>query len=122
IDSTWLAMVKQHGAQHGIGPLAEQIASDSSGRLSVADPTVRARILGLRNDPVLSAGLAAEYAKSNKEEVERALGRPAGSTDLYLAHFLGAAGATALLKAVQQDGTRRAADLLPEAAAANHAA
>jgi Transglycosylase SLT domain len=121
IESTWLAMVKQHGAQHGIGQLAQQIATDGAGRLSVADPAARAHILALREDPVLSAGLAAEYTKSNKDEVERALGRPAGSAELYLAHFLGAGGATQLLKAVQEDSRQSAAALLPDAAGANHA-
>lgn len=118
-DATWLDMVREHGAQHGIGELAQQITTGPSGRSIVADPATRERILGLRKDPALSAAFAAEYAKSNKEEVERALGRPAHSTDLYLAHFLGAGGATELLKAIQKNGATPAANLLPEAAAAN---
>ena len=118
-DTTWLDMVRQHGAQHGIGQLAQQVTTNAAGHPVVADPTTRAQILGLRKDPGLSASLAAEFAKSNKEEVERALGRPAHSADLYLAHFLGAGGATELLKAIQQNGATPAATLLPEAAAAN---
>ena len=121
IDSTWLSMMRQHGAEHGLGALAQQITTDSAGRSVVADPLVRERILALRKDPVVSAALAAELAKSNKAEVERVLGRPAHSTDLYLAHFLGASGATELLKAVGQNGSTPAASLLPEAAAANRA-
>jgi hypothetical protein len=120
-DATWLDMVRQHGAQHGIGQLAQQVTTNAAGHPTVADPATRAQILGLRKDPGLSASLAAELAKSNKEEVERALGRPAHSADLYLAHFLGAGGATELLKAIQQNGSKPAADLLPEAAAANRA-
>jgi hypothetical protein len=118
-DATWLDMVRQHGAQHGIGQLAQQVTTNGAGHPVVADPVARAHILGLRKDPGLSASLAAELAKSNKEEVERALGRPAHSADLYLAHFLGAGGATELLKAIQQNGATPAATLLPEAAAAN---
>ena len=118
-DATWLDMVRQHGAQHGIGQLAQQVTTNSAGHPTVADPATREHILSLRKDPGLSASLAAELAKSNKEEVERALGRPAHSADLYLAHFLGAGGATELLKAIQQNGAKPAADLLPEAAAAN---
>jgi hypothetical protein len=121
IDSTWLDMVRQHGAQHGLGDLAQQITTDASGRPAVADPAEREKILALRTDPTVSAALAAEFAKSNKAEVERAIGRPAHSADLYLAHFLGAGGASELLKAVQTDGATPAAQLLPEAAAANHA-
>jgi hypothetical protein len=119
IDSTWLDMVRQHGAKHGIGQFAEQVTSDGSGRPHVADPIMREHILALRKDPRISAALAGEFAQDNKTEVERALGRPAGKTDLYLAHFLGAGGATEILKAVRQDGTTPAVDILPEAASAN---
>src|SRR5258708_728911 len=121
IDSTWLDMVRQHGAQHGLAQFAQQVTTDASGRSTVADPKIRAQILDLRKDPRLSAALAAELARDNKAEVERALGRPAGSTDLYLAHFLGAGGATEVLKAINQNGATPAAALLPEAAAANRA-
>jgi hypothetical protein len=119
IDSTWLDMVRQHGAKHGIGQLAEHVTSDASGRPHVADPIMRERILALRKDPRISAALAGEFAQDNKTEVERALGRPAGKTDLYLAHFLGAGGATEILKAIRHDSSTPAADILPEAASAN---
>jgi hypothetical protein len=121
IDSTWLDMVRLHGAQYGIGDLAAQVTTDAAGRSVVPDAATRAHILDLRKDPRLSAAFAAEYAKSNKETVERALGRPAASTDLYLAHFLGAGGATELLKTIQRDGSVPAAAILPEAASANRA-
>jgi hypothetical protein len=121
IDSTWLDMVRQHGAKHGIGQLADQVTSDAAGRPHVADPAVRQSILALRKDPQISAALAGELAHDNKAEVERALGRPAQKTDLYLAHFLGASGATELLKAIQHNGATPAADILPEAASANRA-
>jgi hypothetical protein len=120
IESTWLSMVRQHGAQHGVGDLAKQISIDSSGRPVVANPDVKAQILALRKDPQLSAALAGELARSNKTEIERAIGRKAGNAELSLAHFLGAGGATELLKAIQQNGSMPAATLLPDAAAANH--
>lgn len=119
IDSTWLDMVRHHGAKHGIGQLAEHVTTDAFGRLHVADPIMRERILALRKDPRISAALAGEFAQDNKTEVERALGRPAGKTDLYLAHFLGASGATEILKAIRHDGSTPAVDILPEAASAN---
>jgi len=121
IESTWLQMVQRFGAKYGIGGLAQQVSLDSVGHAHVADPATRQQILGLRTDPRLSAAFAAEYTKENKTEVERALGRPAGTTDLYMAHFLGAGGATEFLKAMQSNGGAIGADLLPEAAAANHA-
>jgi hypothetical protein len=121
IDSTWLQSVKQYGAKYGLGQYAALITTDSSGRPQVADPAVKQQILNLRKDPQISAEIAAEFAKGNKDEVERALGRPANPTDLYLAHFLGAQGATEMVKTVASASSTRAADLLPQAAAANHA-
>ena len=121
INSTWLSLVQRFGEKYGAGSLAQQITIDSTGRASVADPVVRERILALRKDAPLSAALAGEYARANKVAIEGALGRPAGNAELYLAHFLGATGATALLKAVTQNGDALGAALLPGAAAANHA-
>jgi hypothetical protein len=121
IESTWLQMVQRFGAKYGIGDLAQQVTVDTAGHSHVADPATRAQILNLRTDPRLSAAFAAEYTKENKAEVERALGRSAGSTDLYMAHFLGAGGATEFLKAMKSNAGAIGADLLPEAAAANHA-
>jgi hypothetical protein len=119
IDATWLGLVQRFGAQYGAGDLARQITVDGSGRPAVADPATRQRILDLRKDPRLSSALAGEYARQNKRELELALGRPAANADLYMAHFLGASGAMAFLKAAATAGTTPAADLLPEAAAAN---
>lgn len=119
VDRTWLDMVRRHGAKHGLADAAQAIATDSGGRPSVSDPAQRQRILDLRKDPAISAALAGEYANDNKGEIERALGRKATGTDLSLAHFLGAGGATELLRQVQSNAAAPAADLFPEAAAAN---
>ncbi len=119
IDTTWLGLVQRFGEKYGVGALAQQITTDSAGRASVADPATRQRILDLRKDPRLSAAMAAEFARQNKGELEQALGRPASNADLYMAHFLGAGGATTFLKAVASAGATPGADLLPDAAAAN---
>ncbi|HXQ53207.1 MAG TPA: transglycosylase SLT domain-containing protein [Stellaceae bacterium] len=119
IDSTWLDMVHRFGAKYGAGDLASQISVSAAGKPEVADPATRQRILALRSDPALSASLAGEYAKLNKDEVERALGHGVGAADVYMAHFLGAGGATQFLRALESDGATPAADLLPDAAANN---
>src|SRR5688500_1485922 len=62
IESTWLRMVHDHGDKHGIGDAARAITATESG-LRVSDPATRARILALRDDPKLSAAMAAEYAR-----------------------------------------------------------
>src|SRR5690348_6886037 len=97
VDSTWLDMVHRFGDKYGIGGLAQQISETGNGRLVVADPGVKQKILDLRQDPAISACLAAEYAKQNRAEMEQALGRPLSRGDLYMAHFLGAGGATQFL-------------------------
>ncbi len=120
IDSTWLHSVKQYGAKHGLGQYADAITTDDSGHLHVADAAMKQKILDLRKDPQVSSDIAAEFARANKDQVEKALGHKASSTDLYLAHFLGAQGATEMVKTVENAGSTKAADLLPQAAAANH--
>ena len=119
IDGTWLQMVQRFGAKYGIGDLAQQVTLDGAGRAHVADPAVRQQILDLRRDPKLSAAFAAEFTRSNQADLERALGRSVNHADLYMAHFLGAGGASRFLQAVGSNGDAIAADLLPEAAAAN---
>jgi soluble lytic murein transglycosylase-like protein len=115
IDSTWLGMVREAGAKHGLGDLAAKVRGDGS----VADPQVRRQILELRKDPKVSALIGAEFALSNKQHLEQALGRNVGAAELYMAHFLGAGGATRFLQAVDRNANLKAADMMPQAAAAN---
>src|SRR6185312_14321309 len=119
VDSTWLDMVHRFGDKYGVGDLAQQISQTGSGKLTVANASTKQKILDLRQDPAISACLAAEYAKQNQNEMEQALGRPLSRGDLYMAHFLGAGGATQFLKALDSKGDMPAAKLLPDAAAAN---
>jgi hypothetical protein len=121
IESTWLTMVRNKGGSVGLGDLAQQIDSTAGGP-RVADAATRRKILDLRNDPTIAATMAAEYAKSNRDQLEQNLGRPATPTDLYMAHFLGASGATKFLSAVNATPGKAGADVLPEAASANRAA
>ena len=119
VDSTWFDMVHRFGDKYGVGNLARQIAQTSSGKLVVANASTRQEILDLRHDPAISASLAAEYTKQNRSEMEQSLGRPLSRGDLYMAHFLGAGGATQFLKVLDRKGDTPAAKLLPDAASAN---
>lgn len=116
---TWLELIKLHGAAHGLAEEAAQIERTPHGDYVVADAGQRQKILALRRDPALSSLIAGEYAKDNKHWLEKSLHRHVGSTELYLAHFLGPAGAVKLLKARAEDPTQSAADLVPQAAAKN---
>jgi hypothetical protein len=116
---TWLQLVKMHGAVHGLGDMASHIHRTAQGDYVVDNAKIRREILDLRRDPPTAALMAGEYAKDNKVWLEHALGRPVGSADLYLAHFLGPGGAAKLLKAKGADPEQVAAELLPKAAAKN---
>ncbi|NBB82341.1 MAG: transglycosylase SLT domain-containing protein, partial [Alphaproteobacteria bacterium] len=119
IDQTWLGMVKTHGARYGLEEAARSIEVTGGGRYTVADPATRDQILDLRFDPRLNAVMAAEFAAGNQAHLEATVGGPVGSTELYLAHFLGAGGAETFLKALHRDPDRPAAEVFPAAARAN---
>ncbi|MFN4310619.1 MAG: transglycosylase SLT domain-containing protein [Ferrovibrio sp.] len=119
IESTWLEMVRDHGAKYGLAEQAGQISSGSDGRPRVSDPQLRRDILALRDDPRIAAAMAAEYARSNQQILSREFGVEMQKVDLYLGHFLGASGATKFLAALRENPAQNAASLLPEAAAAN---
>ena len=115
IESSWLAVVKRHGAEHGLGWAANAIGPGNR----VADAGTRAAILALRNDPAAASLMAAEHASDNKDAIEGSLGREATGTDLYMAHFLGLGGATKFLSAMKANPDASAAALFPSAARAN---
>lgn len=119
IDSTWLQMVRDHGAKYGLTTEAQQISTGPDGKPSVADPAMRRAILSLRDNPRIASAMAAEYARTNQQTLSRDLGIQPGQTDLYLGHFLGTSGASKFLGALQDNPAQNAAALLPEAAAAN---
>ncbi|PWC54612.1 hypothetical protein [Azospirillum sp. TSO22-1] len=122
IDSTWLTTLKEHGGDHGLGQYANAIQTRSDGRPYVSDPEMRNKILELRKDPNVSALMAAEFTKDNQDYLKENVDKgQIGSTELYMAHFLGAAGAAKFLNAMHDSPNRQAQDLFPEAAAANKA-
>lgn len=119
IEQSWLGVMKEHGAEHGMGWAANSIQRTASGRLTVSDPALRRAILDLRSNPETASLMAAEHASDNKDALEASLGREASGTDLYMAHFLGLGGAKQFLKAMQAAPDRNAAGLFPAAAHAN---
>ena len=118
IEQSWLAVVKKHGSEHGLGWAADSIQQTAGGRYAVSGGQ-RAAILALRNDPDVASLMAAEHAGDNKTAIEAATGRPATGTDLYMAHFLGQGGARSFLTQMQANPDRSAAALFPAAARAN---
>jgi len=121
IESTWLDTMKRHGERFGMGDLAAQIGTTRNGDAYVADPAARAAILDLRNDPQVASLMAAGLAEDNRAHLMPILGRQPDSSELYLAHFLGAGGAGRFLSAMQDNPSQSAASLFRRPAAANRA-
>lgn len=119
VEQTWLQTLKAHGAEHGFGAEAAAIDETPSGKLTVADPARRQAILALRTDPQASALMAAAMTRDSKDQLERALGRPVGDGELYLAHFFGAGGAAKFIAASDAAPDQPAATSFPDAAASN---
>lgn len=111
-SGTWLDTVRRHGAEYGLGWAADALKAG-------ADPATRAAILDLRRDPQAAAHMAGAFAADNRARLETGLGRAATATDLYMAHFLGSAGALRFLRARDADPQAVAASVAPAAAHAN---
>ncbi|MGJ0425536.1 transglycosylase SLT domain-containing protein [Methylocystis sp.] len=116
VEKTWLKAMKTFGWRHGHGETAAVIASDDSARVSGQK---RARILGLRNDPYLSAVLAAEMLKKDSSRIAEKLGRPLTRGETYLIHFLGPDDAERFMRTMDEAPHTSAASLLPRPARAN---
>jgi hypothetical protein len=120
IGGTWLETLSRHGTEHGLDWAGTAISS-IGGRATISDPGVRAQVMALRYDPDVSALMAAELTRDNAAELSGFLGREPEPAELYLAHFLGSAGARTFLGALQNSPDMSAAALFPKPAAANQA-
>jgi hypothetical protein len=119
IEQTWLGMLKQEGPALGYGRYAEAIARTASGRYVVTDPSWKAAIMNLRADPTANAVMAGAFTRQNAAHLGRRLGRAPTEGELYIAHFLGAGGASRLIRAAESNPLIRAAAVFPGAAKAN---
>jgi len=121
VDRTWLATLKQSGPGLGYGRYADAITQDAHGRYQIADPTMRAQIFALRDDPAANAAMAGAFTRDNAHRLSQSLGRPPTDGELYMAHFLGAHGASRLIGLAGNSPGTTAASAFPKAAAANRA-
>jgi hypothetical protein len=119
IDQTWLTTLKSAGPAHGYKQYADAITIGADGRYEVPDPNMRAAIMKLRNDPAVSATMAGAFTQINAAQLASALGRQPSEGELYIAHFLGPDGAVKLTNAMTGQPNANAAQMFPQAAAAN---
>lgn len=121
IDQTWLATLKNAGAAHGYGQYADAITVTADGHYEVTDPTMRAAIMRLRSDPAASATMAGAFTQNNSVQLATTIGRMPTEGELYIAHFLGSDGAARLINTAAKQPRLNAAEMFPQAAAANPA-
>jgi hypothetical protein len=119
IDQTWLGTVKEAGPALGYNGYADAITKSPSGTYSVSDPTTRAAILKLRDDPQVASAMAGVLTQSNSFKLTGQIGRRPTDSELYMAHFMGVGGAAKLIANAEDNPQASGARLFPNAAAAN---
>ena len=119
LDQTWLATLKQAGPSLGYGKYADAITKTTSGRYVISDPSMQQQVMALRKDPTANAVMAGAFSNANAKVLSDRLGRAPTDGELYIAHFLGAAGAVRLIAGAQTQPNVSAASLFPKAAQAN---
>jgi len=119
IDQTWLATMKRSGPSLGYAAYADAIV-ETGGRFEVPNPLLRQNILALRDDPAANAALAGALTRNNAAALAARLGRDPSEAELYIAHVLGAAGATKLMMLGAVSPAAPADAAFPAAAEANH--
>jgi hypothetical protein len=119
IDQTWLTTLKESGPALGYGRYADAIVQTPSGHYTVPDPAMRQQTLALRDDPAANAAMAGAFTQQNAAALRQRIGRDPSEGDLYVAHFLGAGGASQLINLANQSPGTTAASAFPNAAKAN---
>jgi hypothetical protein len=119
IDQTWLSTLKQAGPSLGYGGYSDAIVQTPSGGYTVNDPSLRQRILALRDDPAANAAMAGAFTQQNATVLRERIGHSPSEGDLYVAHFFGAGGAAQLINLASQSPNTSAASVFPSAAKAN---
>ena len=119
LDQTWLATLKTSGPSLGYGKYADAITQNPNGTYTVSDPAMQREIMALRKDPEASAVMGGALANANAKALTESLGRKPTDGELYIAHFLGPAGAVRLINGAQITPNASAASAFPKAAAAN---
>ena len=114
-DDAWLTAIRTHGARHGMAGVAAAIRTDPlTGAISVP-PRLRRHVMALRDDPSMSAMMAAENAAAALAEFPAARGRPGGLVDADLLHLLGRGGAQAFFAALERAPGKPCDEVIPSA-------
>jgi hypothetical protein len=118
IERTWLRMIREYGPRYGLEAEAAMIFLVDE-KPYVMDEALRTRILGLRRDAWLSAVMAAELLKKDRQIVAPKLGRTLKPAEFYLCHFLGPEDAGKFVELLDKNPSENAATTFPIPAKAN---
>ncbi len=118
-EQTWLTTLKEQGGPLGYAPYANAISRQPSGDYAVSDPSMTQAVMNLRTDPNANALMAGAFTKLNAGKLAERLGRSATEGELYIAHFLGASGASRMIGLADTSPQTPAAAVFPFAARAN---
>ncbi len=118
-EQTWLSTLKKYGARHGYARYSDLIEAGGDGRLRVNGSDARQAVMALRLDARASALMAGELTADHASYLRGRVGRDPTAGELYIAHFLGAAGSAKLIEAAHSQPAAAASALFPDAAHAN---
>ncbi len=116
VEKTWLKALQAFGLRYGQEKAVKAIQGGEAPRVAAQK---RSEILKLRNDPYLSAALAAEMLKRDGAKIAERVGRPLTPGETYLIHFLGPEDAGRFIEKLNKTPNASAAQLLPKPARAN---
>ncbi|HEX4302478.1 MAG TPA: hypothetical protein VHZ78_06780 [Rhizomicrobium sp.] len=119
VEQTWLGVVKNYGAKHGLASFANAITQGSDGKFHTSNSADRSAILALRKDPKVASLMEGEFAQATRATLQDNLGRDVCGGELYAAHFLGPDAACRLIRMNDSQPGAKAANAFPAAADAN---
>lgn len=123
--STWLAMIRQHGAQYGVPQDVIDQIEGTGDNTRVRDGQTQARLLAMRQDPRWTALMAGHFTNDNVAALRAAMpGHTVTQGDVYMLHFGGSGaerGGLALVRAAHGPNANRPASqfVTPGAVLAN---
>ncbi|MCZ4272795.1 transglycosylase SLT domain-containing protein [Maritalea porphyrae] len=118
IEGTWLEVLKEEGPKLGYGSISDKIERTADG-YEVRDPKMKSAVLALRENPEMSADLAAAFTRRNGAYLQEQFGRMPSPGELYIAHFMGARGAEKFFNLGLSSPNASAAMHFPSQARAN---
>lgn len=125
IEQTWFSALKRNGGEYGLADVASAIVQKKNRRgqtyFDIDNPRLREEVLGLRDDPYVSAVMTALDLKDARKRIEDRIDAVMKDEDLYLPHFLGEDAAEDVIAASERKPGSSARGLLPRAARYNKA-